>query len=79
LGAHPASVCWVLGAGGGFFTGVKQLGCEAEHYSASGSKVMNEWNYTSIPTHILSWCAHSSNVYAHLTVMNVCDLLSSSS
>jgi len=40
---------------------------------------MNEWSYTSIPASMLSWYAHSINVYAHLTVMNVCDLLASSS
>jgi hypothetical protein len=70
---HPASVCWVCG---GFFTGVKWLGCEADHSSPSGTKVTNKWSYTSIPTGMLSWCANSINIYADLTVMNMCGLLS---
>jgi hypothetical protein len=53
-GAHPAS--YPMGTGRSF-SGVKQLGYEADHSPPSSAEVKNVWNDTSIPQYVfMAWC-----------------------
>jgi hypothetical protein len=53
-GAHPAFHHWL--PAGGLFSGVKRLGCEANHLPPSSAEVKNAWRYTSTPQYVMVWC-----------------------
>jgi hypothetical protein len=53
-------------------SGVKQLGCEADHFPPSSARV-NEWSYTSTPQYIfMMWCVvkHRDNFTFTFTFTN---------
>jgi hypothetical protein len=53
LGPTQSPIQWVLAV----LSGVKQMGCEADHSPPSSAKVKKEWSYTSNPQHIfMAWC-----------------------
>jgi hypothetical protein len=61
---HPASYPMVTGA---LFSGVKQLGCEANHSPPSSANVKNLWSYTSTPPYVcIEWCLGKHNRQLHL-------------
>jgi len=65
--AHLSS--YSVGAGGLFPLGEMFLGFEADHSHVSGTKVKDDWNYTSSPPYAFMVCRETTQLCFATTIV----------